>query len=111
MTSVKTSATWRAISTDTGRLTAITPPNAETGSHSCARRWASATSAPTAMPHGFACLMMATGGSAGRVGVDVVVVGHLLAVQLLGRREAAAPVPVERGRLVRVLAVAEHRGL
>ena len=63
MTSVKISATCRAISTETGRLTAITPPKAETGSHSWARRWASATSAPTAMPHGFACLMIATAGS------------------------------------------------
>ena len=80
--------------------TAITPPNADTGSHSWARRCASATSAPTAMPHGLACLMIATAGSvevvrrpAGRVGVDVVVVGHLLAVQLLaprrGRRRRA----------------------
>ena len=63
ITSVNTSATCSAISTDTGRLTAITPPNAETGSHSCARRCASATSAPTAMPHGLACLMIATAGS------------------------------------------------
>ena len=62
ITSVKISATWRAISTETGRLTAITPPKALTGSHSCARRWASATSAPTAMPQGFACLMIATAG-------------------------------------------------
>ena len=46
----------------TGRLAAITPPNAETGSQACALRCASATSAPTAMPHGLACLMIATAG-------------------------------------------------
>ena len=94
ITSVKTSATCSAIATVTGRLAAITPPNADTGSQACALRCASATSAPTAMPHGLACLMIATAGSVevvrrppGRVGVDVVVVGHLLAVQLLGLRE------------------------
>ena len=63
ITSVNTSATCSAIATDTGRLTAITPPNAETGSQAWARRCASATSAPTAMPHGLACLMIATAGS------------------------------------------------
>ena len=52
-----------AIAAVTGRFAAITPPNAETGSHSWALRWASATSAPTAMPHGLACLMIATHGS------------------------------------------------
>ena len=63
ITSVNTSATCWAISTDTATLVAITPPNAETGSHACALRWASATSAPTAMPHGLACLMIATVGT------------------------------------------------
>ena len=63
MTSVNTSATWRAISTDTGRFAAITPPNAETGSQAWARACASATSPPTATPHGLACLMIATAGS------------------------------------------------
>ena len=48
----------------TGRFVAMTPPKADTGSHSCARRCASAMSAPIAMPHGFACLMIATHGSA-----------------------------------------------
>ena len=61
-TSVKMSATVRAISTVTGRLVAMMPPNAETGSHSWALRWASAMSVPTAMPHGLACLMTATVG-------------------------------------------------
>ena len=67
------------------------------------------------MPHGLACLMIATQGSAksfaarhGGVDVDVVVVGHLLAVQLLGVRQPGPPVPVQRGPLVRVLAVAQH---
>ena len=64
MTSVKISATCSAIATVTGRLTAMTPPNAESGSQSCALRCASATSSPIAMPHGLACLMIATQGSA-----------------------------------------------
>ena len=63
ITSVKTSATCSAIATLTGRLAAITPPKADTGSQAWARRWASAMSAPTAIPHGLACLMMATAGS------------------------------------------------
>ena len=61
-TSVKTSATCSAIATDTGTLVAMTPPNADTGSHACALRCASATSAPTAIPHGLVCLMIATAG-------------------------------------------------
>ena len=64
MTSVKISATCSAIATETGRLTAMTPPNAESGSQACALRCASATSAATAIPHGLACLMIATQGSA-----------------------------------------------
>ena len=48
-------------------------------------------------------------GPAGGVGVDVVVVGHLLAVQLFGLRETSAlPGAVQRRPLVRVLAVAQH---
>ena len=46
------------------RFAAITPPYAETGSQACAFWWATAMSSSTAMPHGFACLMMATAGSA-----------------------------------------------
>ena len=57
------SLTCSAIAADTGTLVAMTPPNALTGSQACALRWASATSAPTAMPHGLACLMTATAGS------------------------------------------------
>ena len=49
-------------------------------------------------------------GPPGGVGVDVVVVGHRLAVQLLGVREPGLEAPVERGALVRVLAVAQHVG-
>ena len=63
MTSVNTSATCSAMASDTGRLEAMTPPKADTGSHACALRCASAASVPTAMPHGFACLMIATQGS------------------------------------------------
>lgn len=62
-TSVKTSATCSAIATVTGPLVAITPPNAETGSQACAFACASAMSVPTAIPHGLACLMMATAGA------------------------------------------------
>jgi hypothetical protein len=61
---VNTSAICFASSTVTGRLTAMTPPNAETGSQACALRCASAMSVATAMPHGLACLMTAAHGSA-----------------------------------------------
>jgi len=49
-------------------------------------------------------------GAPGGVGVDVVVVAHLLAVQLLGLGEPwrAVPARVQRRALVRVLAVAQH---
>ena len=61
ITSVKMSATVSAISTLTAVLAAMTPPNALSGSHSWALRWASATDTDEiAMPHGLACLMMAT---------------------------------------------------
>ena len=50
---------------------------------------------------------MVVGGPHRGVGVDVVVVRHLLAVQLLGGGEPGPPVGVERGLLVRVLAVAQ----
>ena len=63
-TSVKTSASCSAIALVTVRLVATTPPYADTGSHSCALRCASATSAPIAIPHGLACLTIATAGSA-----------------------------------------------
>src|SRR6478752_3935183 len=67
-TSVNTSAICSAMATVTGRLAAITPPKADTGSHSWASRWARAISssvppAIAAMPHGLACLMTATAGS------------------------------------------------
>ena len=67
MTSVKMSRRFSAIFSVTVRFAAITPPKADTGSHSWARRCAlaigsSAFGAATAMPHGFACLMIATAG-------------------------------------------------
>jgi len=57
--------------------------------------------------------LVEVGGRApGGVGVDVVVVRHRLAVQLLGLREPGRAVlaHVQRGRLVRVLAVPQHVG-
>ncbi len=62
-TSVKISLRALAISVVTIRFAATTPPNAETGSHECALRCASAISKPTAIPQGLACLMIATHGS------------------------------------------------
>ncbi len=59
---MKMVATNSAISAVTARFVAMTPPNALTGSQACALRCASAMSAPTAMPHGLACLMIATQG-------------------------------------------------
>ena len=44
------------------RFAAITPPYAETGSQAWARACASAIDSAVAMPHGFACLMIATVG-------------------------------------------------
>ena len=61
---MNTSATCSAMATLTGTFVAMTPPKADTGSQAWALRCASATSAPTAMPHGLACLMIATAGSA-----------------------------------------------
>ena len=43
----------------------------------------------------------------GHIGINVVVVGHLLAVQLLGRGDPRTPVGIKRCLLVRVLAVAK----
>ena len=60
---MKTSAIASAIARVTGRLVATTPPYAETGSHSKALRYAASMSSPLAMPHGLACLMIATVGS------------------------------------------------
>jgi hypothetical protein len=58
---VKIVLTYSAISTLTSVLAAITPPNALSGSHSWALRCASATDADEiAIPHGLACLMIAT---------------------------------------------------
>src|SRR5699024_4354804 len=49
------------------------------------------------------------GGTQGGVGVDVVVVGHLLAVELVGPRQTGPGIGDVEGRpLVRVLAVAQH---
>ena len=60
---MKISATCSASATLTSPFTAITPPNALVGSVAWALRWASATSAPIAMPHGLACLITATHGT------------------------------------------------
>ncbi len=108
----------------TVRFAAMTPPNAETGSQAWALAWASAmgsaaSAEPTATPHGLACLMMATAGSAeveggaeGGVGVHEVVVAHGLAVQLvrLGDAGRGGLVHVQGSLLVRVFAVAEDLG-
>ena len=51
-----------AVSPSTGRFTAITEPNALTGSVAKARLYASASESPTPSPHGVVCLMIATAG-------------------------------------------------
>ena len=68
ITSVKICATASAIPSVTVRFAAITPPNAETGSQSFARRCAAAIGSgarggATAIPQGFACFTTATAGS------------------------------------------------
>ena len=64
---IRTSRNWpdsaSASSASTGRLRQITPPNADTGSHANARRYASSAEPPTAQPHGLLCLMIAQAGS------------------------------------------------
>src|ERR1035438_4532792 len=62
MASTKILATSRAASASTVRLMPMTPPKAETGSHSRALRQASASEGCSAQPHGLVCLMMATAG-------------------------------------------------
>ena len=90
MTSVNTSATCPAIAAVTGRLAAITPPNADTGSHAWARRARRRCRADRdaarvgVLDDRHRRLGEVVRRPPGRVGVDVVVVGHLLAVQLLG---------------------------
>ena len=57
---MKISETVSAMAVETSVLVAMTPPNALVGSQAWAWRCTSATSVPTAIPHGFACLMIAT---------------------------------------------------
>jgi len=59
MTSVKISTILRAVAASSVRLSATTPPYAETGSHDSAFSYASSRVAPTATPQGLACLMIA----------------------------------------------------
>ena len=107
MTSVKiVGQLVRPFATLTGRFVAITPPNALTGSQACALRWASAMSVADrdaarvgVLDDRDARLGEVVRGTPGRVGVDVVVVAHLLAGQLLAvgdatvgpRRRCTAP--------------------
>src|SRR5699024_11366413 len=60
--SVKIGLIDAASSASTSRLVAITPPYAESGSHSWAALCAAAAVSATAMPQGFARLTMATAG-------------------------------------------------
>jgi hypothetical protein len=92
---VKISATCSAIAALTGRLLAMTPPKAETGSVSLARRWASATSAPTAISARVGVLddrhrreLEVIRCPIGSIGIDEVVVGHRLPVQLVRTGDA-----------------------
>ena len=50
------------MSTVTVRFVATTPPNAETGSQALAAEYALLISDAIAIPHGFACLIIATHG-------------------------------------------------
>src|SRR4249919_781291 len=58
-------------------------------------------------------LVEVAGGPAGSVGIDVVVVGHVLAVQLLRARQAAGRITgaIEGCRLVRVFSIPKSRDL
>ena len=116
ITSVKMPATWRAISTLTGRLAAITPAVrrnriavvgfamslGDVGSDGDAA-WIGMFDDRDGR------LVEVTGGPARRVSIDVVVVRHLLAMQLLSVREATSRAgdAIEGRWLVRVLPVPE----
>ena len=63
ITSVRIFAIFSAAGPSRGRFTATIPPNGETGSQRNARSQASASVAAEAMPHGLACLMIATVGA------------------------------------------------
>ena len=126
ITSVNTSATCSAIATVTALLAAITPPKALTaGRIACAFavrvghvRADRDAARVGVLDDRHARLGEVEGGPPRRVGVDVVVVGHRLAVQLLGGGDASGRAPldrpfrraVQRRPLVRVLAVAQHLG-
>ena len=62
-TSVKISANCSLTSTVTGRFKATIPPNAETGSHSCAALYASSIVLAVAAPQGLACFTTTADGS------------------------------------------------
>ena len=123
-TSVKMSLTVLAMPAVTVRFAAMTPPKADTGSQAWALAWASAIgSAASGGGHGHAArvgvlddgdggLGEVEGGAQGGVGVDVVVVAHGLAVQLVGLGDAGRGglVHVQGGLLVRVFAVAQDLG-
>ena len=53
-----------AVSRSIGRLSPTMPPNADNGSASRARTYASAADAPVATPQGFVCLITTAAGSA-----------------------------------------------
>ena len=62
-TSTNCSAIRAPSSPGTGRLSATTPPYADSGSHASARSYASSIVPATAAPHGFACLTITHAGS------------------------------------------------
>src|SRR6266481_1943807 len=63
MHSTKSFATSSAVAASTTRLNARTPPNADTGSHASAFRYASRKVPCSAVPHGLLCLMITAAGS------------------------------------------------
>src|SRR3954453_17481379 len=106
-----------ASSAPTGRFITTTPPNADIGSEASASSYASSTVAPTATPHGVACLMMAHAGTwneptgAGpRFRSQGLLKGEPRPPQLPPHRQqvrAGARLHVVGSPLVRVLAVGE----
>ena len=62
MHSTKSFATSSAVAASTARLNASTPPNAETGSHASAFKYASSSDACSAVPQGLLCLMITAAG-------------------------------------------------
>jgi hypothetical protein len=104
-----------AVASSTPTVNEMTEPNADTGSHASALRYASSASAPTASPHGVVCLMIAQqgliaerlGGEQRALEIEQVVERELLPALLYESGESGArALDVERRGLAGILPIA-----